>query len=71
MYIASRVVESVHREFPVQELGPHHVVIGRDSSFDMRHYDPLGQIDGVRGLSQDDKDLIRSATAAKLLKLEG
>jgi aminocarboxymuconate-semialdehyde decarboxylase len=52
-------------------MGPDHVVIGTDYPFDMGHYDPLGQIDGVRGLSDDDKDLIRSATAAKLLKLEG
>ena len=63
--------DSVHLEFLLQQMGPDHVVIGTDYPFDMGHYDPLGQIDGVRGLSDDDKDLIRSVTAAKLLKLEG
>jgi aminocarboxymuconate-semialdehyde decarboxylase len=36
----------------------------------MGHYDPLGQIDGVPGLKDDDRELIRSATASRLLKLD-
>jgi aminocarboxymuconate-semialdehyde decarboxylase len=65
------VFDSVHLEFLIQQMGVDHVVIGTDYPFDMGHYDPLGQIDGVRGVSEEDKDLIRSATASKLLKLDG
>ena len=55
----------------LQQMGADHVVIGTDYPFDMGHYDPLGQIDGVRGVSDEDKELIRSATASKLLKRDG
>jgi aminocarboxymuconate-semialdehyde decarboxylase len=60
----------VHLEFLIQQMGADHVLIGTDYPYDMGHYDPLGQIDGVRGLSDSDKELIRSGTAARLLKLK-
>jgi aminocarboxymuconate-semialdehyde decarboxylase len=71
VFVDCLVFDSVHLEFLIQQMGADHVVIGTDYPFDMGHYDPLGQIDGVRGLSDEDKDLIRSTTAHKLLKLEG
>jgi aminocarboxymuconate-semialdehyde decarboxylase len=71
VFVDCLVFDSVHLEFLIQQMGIDHVVIGTDYPFDMGHYDPLGQIDGVRGLGEEDKDLIRSATAHKLLKLEG
>jgi aminocarboxymuconate-semialdehyde decarboxylase len=71
VFVDCLVFDSVHLEFLIQQMGADHVVIGTDYPFDMGHYDPLGQIDGVRGLSDEDKELVRSATAHKLLKLEG
>jgi aminocarboxymuconate-semialdehyde decarboxylase len=70
VFVDCLVFDSVHLEFLIQQMGADHVVIGTDYPFDMGHYDPLGQIDGVRGVSEEDKDLIRSVTAHKLLKIE-
>ena len=70
VFVDCLVFDSVHLEFLIQQMGADHVVIGTDYPFDMGHYDPLGQIDGVRGLGDEDRELIRSATAAKLLKLD-
>jgi aminocarboxymuconate-semialdehyde decarboxylase len=70
VYVDCLVFDSVHLEFLVQQMGADHVVVGTDYPFDMGHYDPLGQIDGVRGLSDDDKELIRSTTASRLLKIK-
>jgi hypothetical protein len=36
----------------------------------MGFYDPLGQLDGVPDLKDSDRELIRSGTASRLLKLD-
>lgn len=71
VYVDCLVFDSVHLQFLIQQMGADHVVVGTDYPFDMGHYDPLGQIDGVAGLPDDDKELIRSATASRMLKLDG
>jgi aminocarboxymuconate-semialdehyde decarboxylase len=70
VYVDCLVFDPVHLEFLIRQMGADHVVIGTDYPFDMGHYDPLGQIDGVPGLSAEDRELIRSATAARLLNLK-
>jgi aminocarboxymuconate-semialdehyde decarboxylase len=70
VYVDSMVFDSVHLEFLIQQMGAAHVVLGTDYPFDMGYYDPLGQLEGVRGLSDEDKELIRSRTASRLLNIE-
>jgi len=70
VYVDSLVFDSVHLAFLIQQMGADHVVLGTDYPFDMGFYDPLGQLEGVPDLKDADRELIRSGTAARLLKLE-
>ena len=70
IYVDCLVFDSPHLEFLVQQMGPDHVVIGTDYPFDMGHYDPLSQIEGVTSLSDEARVAIRGGTAARLLKLD-
>jgi aminocarboxymuconate-semialdehyde decarboxylase len=70
VYVDCLVFDPAHLEFLIRQMGADHVVVGTDYPFDMGHYDPLGQIDGVPGLGDDDRELIRSTTAARLLNLK-
>jgi aminocarboxymuconate-semialdehyde decarboxylase len=70
VYVDCLVFDPTHLEFLVQQMGADHVLVGTDYPFDMGHYDPLGQIDGVTSLSEEAKDAIRGGTAARLLKLD-
>lgn len=56
--------------FLVNKYGADHVLLGTDYPYDMGETDPLGLIDRVEGLSDDDKDLIAGGNAARLLGLE-
>lgn len=69
IYVDCLVFDAPHLEFLVQQMGAEQVVVGTDYPFDMGHYDPLGQIEATRGLSDDDREAIRGRTAARLLKL--
>ena len=54
----------------VRKAGADHVMLGTDYPFDMGHYDPLSQIEGVTSLSDEARVAIRGGTAARLLKLD-
>ncbi len=69
VYFDCLVFDAPHLEFLVQQMGADHVVVGTDYPFDMGHYDPLDQIDGVTSLADDQREAIRGGTAARLLKL--
>ena len=70
VYVDSLVFDSAHLKFLTQQMGADHVVLGTDYPFDMGFYDPLGQLDGVPDLTDSDRELIRSGTASRLLKLD-
>jgi aminocarboxymuconate-semialdehyde decarboxylase len=70
VYVDSLVFDSVHLAFLIQQMGADHVLLGTDYPFDMGFYDPLGQLDGVPDLKDSDRELIRSGTASRLLKLD-
>jgi aminocarboxymuconate-semialdehyde decarboxylase len=71
VYVDCLVFDAVHLEFLIQQMGADHVVVGTDYPFDMGFYDPLGQLDGVPGLSDDARRAIRGGTAARLLNIDG
>jgi len=70
VYVDSLVFDELHLEFLIKKMGDDHVVIGTDYPFDMGFYDPIGQIERVPGLTDEQRRRIHSGTAARLLKLD-
>ncbi|MEJ2555492.1 MAG: amidohydrolase family protein [Anaerolineae bacterium] len=56
-------------EFLVNTVGADHVVVGSDYPFDMGSAEPVCFVEGVQGISTDDKKKILSENASRLLKL--
>jgi aminocarboxymuconate-semialdehyde decarboxylase len=67
VYVDSVVYDGPHLRFLIDQMGADHVVLGTDYPYDMGHYDPLGQLESVAGLTDEERSMIRSSTAAKLL----
>jgi aminocarboxymuconate-semialdehyde decarboxylase len=55
--------------FLVDKYGADHVLLGTDYPYDMGETDPLGLIDRVSGLSEEDRNLIVGGNAARLMGL--
>ena len=53
----------------VTTMGADHVLLGTDYPYDMGHYDPLGLIGAVEGLTDQDRSRILGGNAAELLRL--
>jgi aminocarboxymuconate-semialdehyde decarboxylase len=70
VYVDGLVFDEVHLGFLVQQMGADHVVLGTDYPFDMGFYDPIGQLEKVAGLTDEQRRKIKSETAAMLLKLD-
>lgn len=70
VYVDGLVFDEVHLGFLIQQMGADHVVLGTDYPFDMGFYDPIGQLEKVAGLTDDQRRKIKSETAAMLLKLD-
>ena len=68
-YFDTMVFEPDQIGFLVGKYGADHVLLGTDYPYDMGETDPLGLIDRVEGLSEDDRDLITGGNAARLLGL--
>jgi aminocarboxymuconate-semialdehyde decarboxylase len=56
-------------EYLVRRAGAANVVLGTDFPFDMGMEDPIGLLNGVAGLSEDDRAMIRGRNATQLLGL--
>lgn len=50
--------------------GADHIVLGTDYPYDMGEEDPLGLVESVAGLTEEERQLITGATAARLLGLD-
>jgi aminocarboxymuconate-semialdehyde decarboxylase len=57
-------------EYLVRQYGPDHVLMGTDYPYDMGETDPIGFIEGARGLSDGQRRLIFGGNAARLLGIE-
>jgi aminocarboxymuconate-semialdehyde decarboxylase len=55
----------------IDQVGPDRVVMGTDYPFPVASRDPLGDVAGVSGLADSEREAILGATAARLLKLPG
>ncbi len=65
----SLVYEPAQLEFLIRRAGAANVVLGTDFPFDMGMDDPLGLLNAVAGLSEDDRAMIRGGNASRLLGL--
>lgn len=54
----------------IQMVGADRILLGSDYCFDMGLSDPIGTIDQLDSLTEDDRDLILGKTAARLLHLD-
>ena len=53
----------------IESWGADHIMMGTDYPYDMAEPDPVGHIDSVKGLSEEDKALVWGGKAARLLNL--
>ncbi len=51
----------------IDRVGADHVVLGTDNPFDMGYYDPLAELDGIPGLTAEEREQICGRTARFLL----
>ena len=54
----------------IEVWGADHIVMGTDYPFDMAQPDPVGHVDSVQGLGEDDKARVMGINAAELLGIE-
>jgi len=69
IWFDSLVYDPAQLEYLIRRAGAPNVVLGTDFPFDMGMDDPLGLLNAVAGLSDDDRAMIRGANAARLLGL--
>ncbi len=69
LYFDTMVFDPDQIAYLAAKFGADHVLLGTDYPFDMGETDPIGLIDGVATLSEDDRTAIRGRNAARLLKL--
>ena len=71
LYFDTMVFDPDQIAYLTAKYGSDHVLLGTDYPFDMGEADPIGLIDRVASLSEEDKGAIRGLNAARLLKLPG
>lgn len=69
IWFDSLVYEPSQLEYLVRCAGAANVVLGTDFPFDMGIEDPIGLLNAVAGLSDDDRQMIRGGSASRLLGL--
>jgi len=67
IWFDSLVYEPAQLKYLIRRAGAANVVLGTDFPFDMGMNDPLGLLNSVAGLSDDDRALIRGGNASRLL----
>ncbi len=70
LYFDSVVFTEHQLRYLIETWGPDHIVMGTDYPYDMAEPDPVGHVESVKGLSEDDKALVMGKNAAHLLGIE-
>jgi len=70
LYFDSVVFTEHQLRHMIETWGPDHIVMGTDYPYDMAETDPVGHVDSVKGLSEEDKALVMGINAANLLGIE-
>ena len=63
------VFEPDQLEYLINKFGPNHILLGTDYPYDMGEDDPLGLVNKVKGLNEQDCSSICGGNAARLLKI--
>lgn len=69
IWFDSLVYEPEQLDYLIRRAGAANVVLGTDFPFDMGMDDPLGLLNAVAGLSDEDRAMIRGGNASRLLGL--
>ena len=70
LYFDTVVFTEHQLRYLIETWGADHIVMGTDYPFDMAEPDPVGHVNSVKGLSDDDKALVMGGNAAALLGIE-
>ena len=70
LYFDSVVFTEHQLRYLIETWGPDHIVMGTDYPYDMAEPDPVGHLNSVKGLSEDDKALVMGKNAAHLLGIK-
>ena len=70
LYFDSVVFTETQLRHMIETWGADHVVMGTDYPYDMAETDPVGHVNSVQGLSDDDKALVMGQNAAHLLSID-
>src|SRR5580692_7222176 len=70
LYFDALVYTHSQLEYLVKEFGADHILVGTDYPADMGETDPIGFIEGARGLDDAARRAILGGNAARLLNLE-
>jgi aminocarboxymuconate-semialdehyde decarboxylase len=54
----------------IERVGAKQVMLGSDYPFDMGDEDPVGLVQGLRGIEEAERERILGGTAARLLKIK-
>ncbi|HIF59258.1 MAG TPA: amidohydrolase [Rhodospirillales bacterium] len=69
LHFDTMVFESDQLEYLINKFGPNHILLGTDYPYDMGEDDPLGLVNKVKGLNEQDCSSICGGNAARLLKI--
>jgi len=69
LYFDSLVFTEEQLRHLIDAWGADHILMGTDYPYDMAETDPVGHIDSVQDLSEEDKALVWGGNAARLLNL--
>ena len=70
LYFDTVVFTEHQLRYLIETWGADHIVMGTDYPYDMAETDPVGHVDSVQNLSEDDKALVMGANAAALRGIE-
>ncbi len=70
LYYDTMVFDPLYLRHLIEIVGPDRVMAGTDFPFDMGETDPLGLIDRVDGLSDQEREGIKGGNAARLFDVE-
>ena len=70
LYFDTVVFTEHQLRYMIETWGADHICMGTDYPYDMAETDPVGHVDSVKGLSEEDKSLVMGGNAAKLLGIK-
>ena len=70
LYYDTMVFQPMYLRHLIEVVGVDRVMVGTDFPFDMSETDPLGLVDKVEGLDDNDRQAIKGATAVAVFGLE-